>query len=606
MMSPRVLASLLGTSLWLGLAAFVPGCGGGGGGGDAAATTGTESNLQIALADGPADEIDRFEVDIVRIELVRRNGALVEALPVELSVDFTEVIEVAELIHAASVPNGAYDRVSLTIDFSTASVHLVGADSDATLLDENGEPLDDEVTLAVEFERGNPLVIAPGRPRILTIDFDLDASVTVDIDGNTVTVAPVLVADIDLQRPHIHRVRGALTEVNVDRSLFRLDLRPFRAATHRFGSINVRTDAETHFEIDGVCYEGGEGLAVMADLPALTAVIAKGRFRFDPVHFVAGEVLAGSSVPGGALDVVRGIVAGRSGDDLTILGAHLDRSGGGVTFDATVTVTLDPGATVVSKESSMDAVTTGDISVGQSVLAFGELSESAGTFTLAPTERVRLLRTKLSASVVEIGDGSLVLDLDRIGRRPVGDLDFTGTGGGGEDADPANYEVDIGALTAGAFTAGDPIEAFGFVAPFGAAPPDFFADTLVEVAAVGAVMAVHWSRDSAVEFPVIEGDRIELDLAGSPVIHHVARGFTLTDLTGFDGVALVPAAETEIFALRDGPTVSVYSDFGDFAAALDERLDDGEHARSLLATGRFDDETGDLSARYARVILRRP
>lgn len=602
-MRRRVGVLLTGFITALGVALAAPGCEGGSGGGGGATESG---EVQIALRDGASDEIDRFEVDVVAIRLERRNGAVVETLPLTTRVDFTELIEVAELLTAASVPNGAYERVSLTFDFSTASVHIVGADGDAELLDEDGEPLDGEVTLAVEFQRGRPFVVAPGLPRLLTIDFDLDASLTVDAAGNTVMVAPTVIADIDLQRPHIHRVRGALGEVDLDRSKFRLALRPFRAGEPRFGSLSVWTTEKTHFELDGVCYEGSSGLAALAELPALTAVVAVGRYRLEPLRFVADEVLAGDSVPGGNLDVVGGMVTARSGDVLTVVGARLERASGRVSLGVTVSIQLDPESTRVTKQLTMDPQETGDISVGQALVAFGALSESDGGVTLGDTTLVRMLRTKLDGAVVSAADGSLVLDLERIGNRDAGGFDFTGTGGAGGDADPSAYEVDTGALDLSEFTAGDLVQVLGFPVPFGAAPPDFVAATIVDVSSIDAALAVVWRHHSEVEFSEVSADRIVLDLGSVTPVHHVVRAWTVTDLTDFDSVALVPAAESWVYALRDGPTVTVHAEFADFAAEIEQRLADGEHVRSVFATGMFDDASGDFGAAFARVVLRRP
>jgi KamA family protein len=63
------------------------------------------------------------------------------------------------------------------------------------------------LTVDLIFDSKRRLVVAPGLPRILTLDFDLDASTEVDAGANTVKVSPVLFVDMDLQRPHVRRVR---------------------------------------------------------------------------------------------------------------------------------------------------------------------------------------------------------------------------------------------------------------------------------------------------------------------------------------------------------------------------------------------------------------
>ncbi len=72
-------------------------------------------------------------------------------------------------------------------------------------------------------------------------------------------------------------------------------------------------------------------------------------------------------------------------------------------------------------------------------------------------------------------------------------FNFAGTGAtAATDADPAHYEVSTGALATASLLAGEYTQLFGFVTPFGTAPPDFRADTFVDFSDRRAGLALGW------------------------------------------------------------------------------------------------------------------
>ena len=58
--------------------------------------------------------------------------------------------------------------------------------------------------------------------------------------------------------------------------------------------------------------------------------------------------------------------------------------------------------------------------------------------------------------------------------------DFSGTGTSGNDAKPANYEVDTGTLTLDGIAVEQDVRTAGFPTPFGTAPSDYTAQTVVK------------------------------------------------------------------------------------------------------------------------------
>ena len=87
---------------------------------------------------------------------------------------------------------------------------------------------------------------------------------------------------------------------------------------------------------------------------------------------------------------------------------------------------------------------------------------------------VRMQLTHVAGTVVSTQPGELTLDLAAIDGRLPGIFDSNGTGVSSDvDAEAAHYQVATGPLALGGLTAGQPAAAFGFVTPFGKAPPDY-------------------------------------------------------------------------------------------------------------------------------------
>jgi len=305
-----------------------------------------------------------------------------------------------------------------------------------------------------------------------------------------------LVAEVDPKVPKRHRVRGPLKEVNVDASAFDIYIRPFfhRIGFGRriFGSLRVQTNDETFYEIDGVGYKGVDGLKVLDTVAQFTGVIVKGDLKFAPLRFEAREVYAGSSVPGGDMDLVRGTVTSRSGDQIMVRGATVFRANGAVVFNDNVTVSLDESTTVL-KQLSVGTFNIQDISVGQRIAVFGTVTNDqvSDLQMSAVNGYARMALSYLRGSVVALPDETtdFTLNLSRINGRTINLYDFTGTGTVGNDADPANYEVDTGSLSLDGIAVDETVGLAGFPTPFGTAAPDYTAQTVVELpASTGAVV----------------------------------------------------------------------------------------------------------------------
>lgn len=576
-----------------------------------------DGELVISLTDAEGD-FGVYSVDVTSIQLTKANGAVVETLPLTTTIDFTQYVDLTEFLTAATIPSGTYKQATLTLDYSNAVIEVEGSDglpvTITNIRDRDGSPV---VTLdvAVKLENQNSLTIAPGVPALLALDFDLQSSHVVDLDnpdGPSITIEPVLIADIDAESPKVHRVRGPVHHVDVTDHSYDVIIRPFHAAIsddNRFGKLTVITDVDTVFEIDGESYNGDDGLVALEALPAFTASIAKGSLRLNPRRFIASEVYAGSSVPGGDQDVVSGSVVARTGNQITVKGATLVRADGRVIFRNLVTVEL-ADTTLVKKQLSTDAHSIDDVSVGQRVRVFGELtnSDEEPPALDASQGMLRMLLSTARGVVVESDQGNdlLTLDINALNRRPVQIYDFSGTGiDAANDANPEAYEVNTSTLDLTEFTANTATVARGFVTPFGSAPADFDAQTLVDVSALRAILTTSWTGGTNTPFTNMSEASLTLNTDDVGRFHTISQGGVMIDITELeDDIVITADDETSgIYLIIQRDSTELLADFGDFVIELQRRLDGGALMHHLMVPGQFDPASAQISTHRITVHL---
>ncbi len=575
-----------------------------------------QSNLVIGITDDEGDFI-AYSVDVLSLTLTKKNGAVVDVLPIKTRVDFAQYTDMIEFLTATTVPTGEYVSAQVTLDYGNADIQVEDESGQAvrvdSIVDENGSPIS-TLTLDVSLEGHDSLIIAPGVPASLNLDFDLAASNTVRFTGSTaiVTVTPVMLAKVNVDIPEIHRVRGPLERGSVDLGTgsFKVIVRPFihamTGSDKKFGVLDINTTGTTVYQIDGIYYQGSAGLEKLSTMPAYTAIIVMGSLMNNPLRFEAQEVSAGSSVPGGQHDVVWGIVIKRSTDTLTIKGGSLMRAGGSVVFNDDVTIKLGD-TTKVSRQSSAEAGGIADISVGQRILAFGTASTDSDKIIFdALNGSVRMMLSTLRGTVVGKGSDFIVVDLQAIDGRKMSLFDFTGTGtDSAHDADPDHYEIDTSSLDTSSLKAGTPVRIRGFATPFGQAPEDFEARTVVNVSHVPAVMHVTWNPASTEAIIDMSSAGFSLDLAGVGMFHYVSHSGVVTDLgTLAQPPSLVPAPSGGLFFISQGSAIQLFTSFGDFVAALNTRHIGGAAVKGLIATGDFDEDSSVLEATSITINLR--
>ncbi|MGD8955229.1 MAG: hypothetical protein PVI69_15190 [Desulfobacterales bacterium] len=586
-------------------------------GSDEIGISNNNGELVIGLTDAESN-FAAYDVDVVSLTLTKQNGAVVDTLPVMTRVDFAQYVEMTEFLTAATIPAGRYVKATIELDYTHANIQVQRPDGTAVrvdtdnIRDEFGSTIT-RLTTTVHLQGRNALTIAPGIPVHLTLDFDLSASNHVDLtdtDSPVLIVKPTLMADVNAENPKIHRLRGPLKEINPADGTFSLIIRPFihviSGGDDRFGTLKVVTNASTFYDINGEMYQGEAGLAEMELQQVLTAVVVIGDLNIATRQFEASQVYAGSSVPGGTLDVITGNVIRRSGNQLTVRGATLIRASGSVVFNDEVNILLDQleRDTTVSRQLSTDLYDSQDISVGQRIMVFGELSDDEKQLNAA---HVRMLLTTIKGNLVFAESGTVSVDLTAIDSRNIDLFDFTGTGAI-SDANPAEYVVDVAGLNTDGLDTATPLKIRGFVTPFDHAADvaDFEARTLIDVSKTKGLMIATWNPASPDAISNITESNFTLNLDGIGLFHHLNRAGVVVDLAEMDDPPIISTQNDikGVFQIVQGESRQIFFTFDGFAAELAQRLDAGSEVTSIISRGLFDDAIAIFSADLVIVALK--
>ena len=637
------------------------------------ANTGT---AMVTLTDMPGDFLS-YMVNVVSLRLTRSDGTIVETVPATTTVDFARLVNLSEVLTARQVPSGDYTGVSLTLDYSGATIvidngaggitvpaaNVINGATNAPLVSPNSQ-----MTLTLKLPSDSPLLVTNGTISHLALDFNLSASDTVvpsTITSSTmasavmVTVNPVLVASLTPDLTKQIRVRGPLLSVTNTASQTSYTVKVFPFFTESdddMGQIVVFTTTTTAFTINGTASTGNAGLTALAALPAGTMTLALGTFDVTSRTFTAAQVFAGTSVPGAGLDSAEGTVVARSGNVLTVSNAFFEpEDGGGVSggevmmsaagasnrtagtgttggtmgggtmsgsmggddfgFFGQALVTVAP-TTMVTEDGQSGTFGPQDISVGQHLQAFGKFGiDASGNRTLdASSGSVRLMVTRAWGQFTSATGGVVTMSLQALDGRMPSAFNFAGTGtSSASDATASAYTVSVpAALPLPTLSAGSPIAFDGFVTPFGSAPPDFAAVTLVNFTNTIARLHLEWASPgpTAPFASPLSATNVMMTQATvqSAAQHVIFIGPVMEDPgTVSTGLSFVPntAASRMLFAIghRMSEEFQVYMTFSDFVTALAGDLNGTTALLRVEALGPYDLSTGVMSVNLMAVVL---
>ena len=576
--------------------------------------------VMVALTDADGDFLN-YTVDVLSLELETANGRVVETLPRTTRINFTDYVDLTELVTVATIPPATYVSGTIRLDYTNAEVFVEAADAskEAVVKDLDGNNLT-QTELKIELSNRDRLIVTKGRPALLQLDFDLAASHTVDIvptPAEAVSEQFILAEVAPVDEKDI-RVRGPLVSVSEDEMTYTVAIRPFHDRQGDFGRVVVNITDETEFEVNEELYTGVDGLRALNAAGQGTPTVAAGTLNVAERSFTASIVLAGSSVPGIDRDAVVGNVIKRDGNFLTVRGATIIPSDRRAHFHDDVVVEVGPETKVFRDGYRQSDLGTDAISIGQRVTIRGSqptptTDANAPQILFDATQgSVRMHLTHLSGIVNTIMPGQTDITLHGIDRRRVGIFDFTGTGvSRDQDADPDNYEVATGNLTLANFATGKPIVAKGFPNAFGAAPPDFMGRTVIDFTEVRSALGVGWgAAGTTAPFASIGPDGLLLDNdnADIDVRHYIKQGPVLIDLTMLDSdTMIVPhATDRMAFYIKSAGSLRMYSDFAEFVDDLSSSLDGATAARSMHARGKYDADTNVFTAYKIGVYLIEP
>jgi hypothetical protein len=601
----------------------------------------------VTLTSTPStDNFLTYRVGLRSIQLQEANGGRVtQILPSSTTVDLATLTNLSEVVGSSNINRGNYALAVITLDYSSAEIVYDNGTLDGLALtprSASGRTLG-TVVVNVVLDPNNQFSVARGNGARLSLDFNLAASNLVNVSQKTVTVTPLIAASGGAIDAKVVRVRGPMVAVDTSSDSITTGIMPFNFPTTEAGSLGATASASTAYEINGTPSTGVEGLARMSGLPAgVTTVVfgtltstttttaatdagttqicddgtipttslsgvatcddgstptttssGSGDTTSTNLSFAATQVLAGSSVQGSGFDRVSGVVSARSGNVLSLEDATLLASDGTNTFlPATAIVEIGPNTQMTEfGVATPPAAGIQQISVGSRVDAFGTAgSVSSGGVTLdASAGRVRIDSSSAWGMVTTQGAGELTVVLDQLGGRSVPAFDFIGTGtSSATDASGNAYQIGTGTAGLGNATAGLPVVVSGLVTPFGAAPVDFTASSLLDYTTIVANLVIDYGAGTSAPF-TYDTTQINIDpaVAALGVRHEIQVGPQVFNVVGSSTAPVIipsTADTSTVFSIghSGSGTTENFVTYASFASQLQTELISGG---SVLATG---------------------
>lgn len=600
------------------------------------------------------DDAGQFTSYVVTIDSVvmvgKLNGA-VSAVAVPETVDLAKLTKLSELWATASLPVDTYTSAIITMDYTSAQISVMvnGAPVKVNVVDTTGAAAT-SIAVTVTFDPANQLILQPtfatSNALRVAFNYDMTASNKVDLTTSppTLTVKPFMTLATTAADSKLIRVRGPLINSSVGSGTYTVVVRPFFDEVNSLGIDTIFNDANTVYTFGGNTYVGAPGLTALSQASAGSTITAAFT-TFEPTTTPAPGVNAGVFhsvyvVAGGTLEDfftegMEGDVVARSGNTLTLRGALLTANAAQVIeyFDADSQVLIGPGTLVTADGvSTLGPLNYNSIAVGQHITARGLYSvSSAGlnildsTGATVDTGSVRLQSTELFGSLTSTASGSLQLNLQAIENYPASVYNFAGNGvSAAQDPVAANFVVNTGALTLPTAAPGDPVWADGYLAPFGTAPPDFNAQSVLAEPSVPATLAVVWTgTGTAAPFATLTAAGLTIDLSnaafGSGQLRIGAETVDVKTLSATPTIVpavAVPAATTGLplfmprFSVGPGALTSAttnpiasFNAFSDFVTQLTTTFATPTPATQFVARGMYDRSSNTFTASNIDVVL---
>jgi len=421
-------------------------------------------------------------------------------------------------------------------------------------------------------------------------------------------------------------------------------VRPFFDEVNSLGIDTIFNDANTVYTYGGGTFVGTSGLTLLSQASAASTETAA-FCTFEPTTtpaagvnagiFHSVYVVAGSTLEDFYTEGIEGDVIASTGNTLTVRGGLVTANAAQVIQyeDQDSTVLIGPNTLVTADGvATLGTLNYTSIGVGQHITARGIYTASAtGVVTLdatgssTNTGSVRLQSTELFGSLTSVASGSLQLNLQAIENYPVSVYDFAGNGvSAAQDPLAASFVVNTGALTLPTIAPGNPVWIDGYVAPFGAAPPDFIAEDVLAQPSVPATLAVTWTgTGTAAPFATLTATGLTIDLTnaafGTGQLRIGAQSIDITTLSATPNIVPAVAAAdpttslplfSPLFSVGPGAisetTVNPITSFNEFAAfvtQLNTTFATPTPATQFVARGLYDSASNTFTASSIDVVL---
>jgi hypothetical protein len=603
----------------------------------AAACTGTA--VVTVTATPSTDNFLAYRVGLAAVQLQTSDGkSTLKVLPAQMTVDFTQLLDLSEVLGAPAVSKGTYASAVITLDYSAAQIVYDDGSLDGLALTPqgaNGQPAG-QISVTVNLDPSDPFRIAAKQAAHLALNFNLAASNVVNVSAQTVTITPLFVASAMPIDAKAVRLRGPLGAVSSTSTFFDGGVMPFGGSVAGLGHLTIIPSTTTTYEINGTASTGSAGLSRLTGLSAGSLAVTYGTLTSSSttsttntgisttapdgtvsstvstttstVTFAASQVLAGSSVQGSGLDRISGVVTARSGNTLGIEDATLIANDGSNSFiPGTTIVNLGANTLVtVFGQGTAEFSSPLEISVGSTIDAFGITGSGGSNVVLDATAgRVRLDATAASGLVTAQGVGALTLNLATLGGRAISAFDFIGSG-----AVPGQYQVATGNLDLSNSATGAPVVVSGLPGAFGSAPPNFNAATLLDSTTIQAEMVIDWGAGTPAPFTTFNSSAITLDVRSSSIglRHQIQVGSQIVDLVGLTSDPVITPSTTSsaaVFAIAHGAsaTVESFDTYAAFITQLQTELNGTTLATGLTAVGQYTSLTFAFSATSVTIFL---
>src|SRR5204863_7326764 len=247
------------------------------------------------------------------LRMTGADGTAVETPPAPSKVEFAQLANLSEVISARQVSTGTYTGVSMTLDYSGATIvvddgaggltvpaaNIMNGATNGALVAPNSQ-----LTLTLKLPPSAPLVISDRGIANFALDFNLGASNTVApaaisastlASAVTLTVQPMLSGSLAPDASKPVRVRGKLLSVDTSASSYTVNVRPFNDAMNDdHGQMVVGTSPTTSYTLHGTSYTGSAGLPALAALGAGPVAPAAGSLGPNHETLTATPVCARS------------------------------------------------------------------------------------------------------------------------------------------------------------------------------------------------------------------------------------------------------------------------------------------------------------------------